>query len=71
MLLSAIETSKQQCYSQISKKLIDSSASPKTYRSLLKTVLNKKKLLCIPPLFCNKLISNFRVKAELFNSFSC
>ena len=69
MLLSAIETSKQQYYSQISKKLSNSSTSPKAYCSLLKTVLNNKKLPCIPPLYHNnKLISNFRVKTELFNN---
>ena len=70
MLLSAIEVSKQQYYSRISKKLMDSSTSPKVYWSLLKTLLINKKIPCIPPLFHNnKSISNFRDKAELFNNF--
>ena len=35
MLLSAIKVSKQQYYSRISKKLMNSSARPKAYWSLL------------------------------------
>ena len=70
MLLSAIEVSKQNIYSQISIKLMDSSKSPKEYCSLLKTFLINKKIPCIPPvLHNNKFISNFRDKAELFNNF--
>ena len=44
MLLSAIEVSKQQYYSQISKKLLDSSTSRRAYWSLLKTFLINKKI---------------------------
>ena len=69
MLLPAINPSKEQYYPQISQKLIDSSTSPKGYWSPLKTFLNNKKRLCIPPLFYNnKFFSNFRDKAELFNN---
>ena len=36
----------------------------------LKTFLNNKKIPCIPPLFHeNKFITNFKEKAELFNTF--
>ena len=48
---------------------MDSSTSPKTYWSVLKTFLINKKIPCIPPLFQNnKFNSNFRDKAELFNN---
>ena len=69
MLLSATEVSKQQYYSQISKKLMDSSTSPKAYWSLLKTFQINQKIPCILPLFHNnKFISNFWDKPELFNN---
>ena len=67
MLLSANEVSRQQYYSRIFKKLIDSSTSPKF---TFKTFLINRKIPCIPPLFNNnKFISNFRDEAELFNNF--
>ena len=60
MLLYAIESSKQQYYSLMSKKLVDSSENPNAYWPLLKMFPNNKKISCIPPLFHNnKLISNF------------
>ena len=70
MLLSATEASKQQYYSRISKKLMDSSRNPKAYCSLLKAFLNNTKIPCIHPLFHNnKFISNFRDKTELFYNY--
>ena len=42
----------------------------KTYQSLLKTLLNNKKIPCIPPLFHRgKYVTNFKKKAELLNTF--
>ena len=49
---------------------MDSATSAKTYWSILKTLLNKKKIPCIPPLFHQgKYVTDFKKKAELFNSF--
>ena len=51
-------------------KLINTRKSLKAYGSLLKGFLNKKKLSLIPPLFHENLfITDFKEKAELFNSF--
>ena len=45
-------------------------ASLKTYLSILKTLLNNKKIPCIPPLLQdNKYVTDFKKKAELFNLF--
>ena len=44
--------------------------SRKSYWSILKTFLNNKKILVIPPiLYDNKFITNFNEKAEIFNNF--
>ena len=66
----SIENSQQRYYSKLSIKLANSATSSKTYWSILKTFLNNKKIPCIPPLFHeNKFITNFKEKAELFNTF--
>ena len=52
------------------KKLSNPTTSPKSYWSILKTFLNNKKILCIPPLLHeNKFIIAFRRKAEMFHTF--
>ena len=52
------------------KKLCSEAVAPKYYWSLLKTMLNDKKVPCIPPIFQdNKFITDFSKKAGLFNSF--
>ena len=44
--------------------------STKSYWSTLKMFLNDKKIPCIPPLkHQNKCVTNFKEKAEIFNSF--
>ena len=44
--------------------------APKHYWSLLKTMLNDKKVPCIPLIFHdNNFITDFSKKADLFNSF--
>ena len=49
---------------------MDPVASLKTYWSLLKGLLNIKKILSIPPLLQeNKYVTDFQKKAELFNLF--
>ena len=44
-LKNIIERSQEKYYLRISKKLMDLMASPKTYWSILKTLLNNKKFL--------------------------
>ena len=66
----SIEESKGKYYTKLSSRLADHLTSPKTYWSILKTFLNNKKILCIPPLFHeNKFITDFKEKAELSNHF--
>ena len=65
-----IEKSKAKCYSRITSKLSDIGKSSKTYWSIFKSFLIGKKIPCIPPLFeNNEYITDFKKKAELFNSF--
>ena len=63
-------SSKERYYLRISKKLMDPMTSAKTYWAVLKSLLNKKKVPSIPPLFHqNKYVTDFKKKAELFNCF--
>ena len=56
-----IEVSKQNYYSQVFIKILDSKPSPKLYWSMLKTFLRNKKIPCIAPLLHNgKFIMDFR-----------
>ena len=67
---SVISVSKQNYYSRMSTKLTKFHKSLKAYSSLLKTFLNNKKLPLIPPLYHQgNFVTNFKIKAELFNSF--
>ena len=53
-----------------SDKLNDPKTSAKAYWSILKTLYNGKKIPLIPPILVNnKLISNFKEKANHFNAF--
>ena len=65
-----IEESSDTYYSDLSTKLVKQKSNPKIYWSVLKRLLNNKKLLCIPSLFHkNKLVTDFRKEADIFNSF--
>ena len=65
-----IEKSKGKYYSRLTSKLSDIDKSSKAYWSILKSFLIGKEILCIPPLFENsEYITDFKKKAELFNSF--
>ena len=65
-----MEESKDTFYSNLSTKLVKQKSNPKTYCSVLKRVLNNKKMPCITSLFHeNKFVTDFRVKAEIFNYF--
>ena len=51
---------------RISKKIMDPMKSLKTFWSLLKTLLNNKKIPCIPPLLQdNKYVTDFKKKLSL------
>ena len=66
----AMEESKDTYYSNLSTKLVKQKSNPKIYWSVLKRFLNNKKIPCIPSLFHeNKLVTDFRKKANIFNSF--
>ena len=69
-LHSFISVSKQSYYLKMSTKLTKFHEGLKAYWSLLKTFLNNKKIPLIPPLYHQgDFITNFKIKAELFNSF--
>ena len=62
--------SRDRYYTRISNKLNESHVFPKAYWSILKIFLNNKKPPIIPPLFYeNRFVTDFKKKAELFNSF--
>ena len=68
-LSSLISNLKNKYYSKVAKKLLDPSTSPKRYWSILKTFLNNKKIPVIVPIFHDdKFITDFKQKAEIFNS---
>ena len=53
----------------MTKKLTNVRKNCKAYWSLLRRLLNNKKIYLIPPLFHeNKFVTDFKEKAELFNS---
>ena len=66
MILSA----KNEYISRMCKKLNNPSTAPKSSWSILNWFLNNKKIPSIPPIFHNgKVISDFKEKVNLFNSF--
>ena len=70
-LIKSNHTAKQKYFNKISKKLCDPLTSTKCYWSLLKTILNGKKVPCISLIFHNnKYVTDFKEKSEVFNSFS-
>ena len=67
-----LESCQSKYYENISKKLCSKATAPKYYWPLLKTMLNDKKVPCIPPIFHDKFITfiyYFSKKAYLFNYF--
>ena len=69
-LTNTIETTKQQYFAKMSEKLSDPNISSKIYWSILKCFLTGKKVPYILPFFYeNRFITDFREKAELFNSY--
>ena len=69
-LHNAIEVSKLNYYSRITYKLTHIQKNTKVYWTLLKGFFNNKKIPLIPPLLHgNEYVTDFKKKAELFNSF--
>ena len=63
-----INRSKQNYYARITKKITNVSKNCKTYWSLWAS-FKQQKILLIPPLFYeNQFVTDFKEKAELFNS---
>ena len=64
-----MDKSKDTYYSDLSTKLVKQKSNPKIYWSVLKRFLSNKKIPCILSLFHeNKLVPDFRKKADIFNS---
>ena len=69
-LHNANELSKLNYYSWITYKLTHVQKNTKVYWTLLKRFFNNKKIPLIPPLLHgNEYVTDFKKKAELFNSF--
>ena len=65
-LNSSIKCAKEKFYSKIANKLNDTQKNAKAYWSLIKMLLNNKKISLIPSLYYdNRFITNFKEKAEL------
>ena len=65
-----ISERKKEYYDQLSKKLNDPLTTSKTYWSIFKTFYSGTKIPLIPPIIIdNKVIRNFREKANVFNIF--
>ena len=61
---------KKNFYNKIANKLNDTQKNAKAYWSVIKLLLNNKKIPLIPPLYSNNcFITDFKEKAELFNLF--
>ena len=66
----SIQIAKQNYVNKIAQRLGDPNTSSKCNWSLLKTLFNRKKIPCIPPLsHGDKFIIDFQEKSEIFNSF--
>ena len=69
-LSNAIVFSKVKYYERLAIKLNDPKTTPKTYWSILKTFVNGSKIPLISPLLVNnEFVTDFLVKANLFNDF--
>ena len=68
--LQAIKTSKENYLKSLGDKLIDKTTGPKTYGSIVNSLLNKCKIPRTPPLLvADKIIIACKEKAKLFNEY--
>ena len=66
----SIENAKNKYFFRISEKLNNPNTSTKCYWSLIKTLLNGKKVPCVPPIYDNnRYVTDFKEKCQLFNSY--
>ena len=64
-----IDSNKLQYYNRLSSKLSDPKTPSKAYWTILKSIFSNKKIPKIPPLFVDdNVVSDFKEKANLFNS---
>ena len=69
-LSKSIENAKNKYFFRISEKLNNPNTSTKCYWSLIKTLLNGKKVPCVPPIYDNnRYVTDFKEKCQLFNSY--
>ena len=69
-LAEMILSSKEKYYNNLGSKLNNPLTKTKTYWSILKTLLNGRKIPLIPPILVgDKFITNFSEKATLFNEY--
>ena len=63
------KTAKEKHTANMSAKLDNSNTAPKTHWSIISRILNKRKMPAIQPIpAVGKLVSNFKIKSDLFNS---
>ena len=68
-LSKSIENAKNKYFFRISEKLNNPNTSTKCYWSLIKTLLNGKKVPCVNPIYDNnRYVTDFKEKCQLFNS---
>ena len=66
----AVNSSKLKYHERLALNLNDPKTAPKTYWKILKTFVNGTKTPLIPPLLVgNQLVTDFLVKANLFNDY--
>ena len=66
----SIQITKKNYVNKIDQRLGDPNTGSRCYWSLLKTLLNGKKIPCIPPLFHDdKYVVDFQEKSKIFSSF--
>ena len=68
-LSKSIENAKNKYFFRISEKLNKPNTSIQCYWSLIKTLLNGKKVPCIPPIYDNNRYVTDYVTSQLFNSY--
>ena len=69
-LTQLITNSKLQYYNRLTSKLLDNKTPSKAYWTILKSVFSNRKIPKIPPLFVgDDVVSDFKEKATLFNSY--
>ena len=61
--------SKKKHITKMSAKLDNPNTAPKTYWYIISRFLNRRKMPAIPPILADgKLLSDFKIKTEFFNS---